>query len=280
MINGQLRRLQLIQLEILKEIDGFCKEHEIKYSLYAGTLLGAVRHKGFIPWDDDLDICMFREEYNRFVELWHETEHKGYILQNKENSPNFSQSFTKIRKDHTTFLQMKDEIGRYHTGIFVDVFPIDRIPSGKIHRALFHWNCMNYQLLTREFAPTQNGVFFKMVSKIILAITTDSSKRAQKRRRLLKRITANNNNSALETVAIETYASMRKPFAKDMLDSYTTIQFEDCEFMCFEGWDDYLKCEFKEYMELPPENEREWKHHPIIIDFEHNYDELPDEMKL
>ena len=65
----QLRRLQLTQLEILKVIDKICREHDIPYSLYAGTLLGAVRHQGFIPWDDDLDICMSRANYNRFLKV-------------------------------------------------------------------------------------------------------------------------------------------------------------------------------------------------------------------
>ena len=102
----QLRRLQLTQLEILKVIDKICREHDIPYSLYAGTLLGAVRHQGFIPWDDDLDVCMSRANYNRFLEVWEQVQPEGYLLQNKENAPEFPQSFSKIRKLDTTF-QMK-----------------------------------------------------------------------------------------------------------------------------------------------------------------------------
>ena len=137
-----LRTLQLTQLEILKVFDAFCREHDLKYSLYAGSLLGAVRHQGFIPWDDDLDVCMDRGDYDRFPELWQQNPVEGYVLQNKENSKYFDQSFTKLRKDHTTFLQDEWEIGNHHTGIFLDVFPIDRIPNGKRNRAVFKARCI------------------------------------------------------------------------------------------------------------------------------------------
>ena len=101
----QQQKLWDVQLDILNLIDQVCSKNDLQYSLYAGTLLGAVRHKGFIPWDDDLDICMPREDYEKFLKIWKDEDHPGYILQNKRNTPLFTQSFTKIRKDHTTFLQ-------------------------------------------------------------------------------------------------------------------------------------------------------------------------------
>lgn len=110
-MNEELRQLQLTQLEILKVIDTFCRKHRIHYSLYAGSLLGAVRHQGFIPWDDDLNIFLTRHEYNRFIKLWLKDQPEGYLIQNKELDPKFSQSFTKIRKNHTAFLQDESERG-------------------------------------------------------------------------------------------------------------------------------------------------------------------------
>lgn len=273
-----LRQLQLTQLEILKVFDMFCKKYGLKYSLYAGSMLGMIRHKAFIPWDDDLDVCMEREEYNRLISLWNKDAPKGYILQNKENSPEFWQSFTKIRKDHTTFLQYEREAGRYHTGIFLDVFPLDRIPDGKFRRVIYKWNCMIYQLLTREFVPPRASRIIQIGSKVILAIIP-KKKREVVRQKTLKKITRFNNNHTLEIAATETMASLRKPFAADMLNSYVYLPFEDGEFMCYAGWDDHLRRKFGDYMQLPPKNEREWKHHPIIIDFEQNYEELQYEQK-
>ena len=114
-MESQLRQLQLTQLEILKVFDDFCRKHDLKYSLYAGSLLGAVRHKGFIPWDDDLDVCMSRIEYDRFLSLWEMQPVDGYVLQNKDNSIYFDQSFSKLRKDHTTFLEHQWQVGNHHT---------------------------------------------------------------------------------------------------------------------------------------------------------------------
>ena len=108
----KLRKLQLTQLEMLKYVDSFCKANGINYSIAYGTLLGAVRHKGFIPWDDDLDICMPRDDYNKFIELWKDTD--TYLLQNHNTDNDFSQSFTKIRKKNTAFVQEVDLNCNYH----------------------------------------------------------------------------------------------------------------------------------------------------------------------
>lgn len=272
----KLRPLQLTMLEILKVFDKFCRERGLKYSLYAGSLLGAVRHKGFIPWDDDLDVCMSRTDYEKFLKLWQKAPVEGYVLQNKENSKYFDQSFSKIRKDHTTFLQDEWQIGNHHTGIFLDVFPIDRIPNGKLERYLFKWNCMKYQLLTREFVPPKGNFVVRLGSFVILACMP-KSRREKVRRSTLEKIIKHNDKHELETVAIETMASLRKPFASDMLDTYIDLPFEDGKFMCFAGWDDHLRRKFGDYMQFPPEEERVWKHHPILIDFEHNYEELTDQ---
>lgn len=269
-----LRKLQLTQLEILKIFDNFCRKHDLKYSLYAGSLLGAVRHKGFIPWDDDLDVCMSRANYDKFIALWKTSPIDGYILQNKENSKYFDQSFSKLRKDHTTFLQDEWQIGNHHTGIFLDIFPIDRIPNGKLNRAIFKWNCMKYQLLTREFVPPKGNAVVRLGCAIILACTPEN-RREKVRQNTLKKITRYNDQHEFETVAIEIMRTINKPLAADMLDKYVDLPFEDGEFMCIAGWDEYLHRKFGDYMQLPPKEERAWRHHPILIDFEHNYEDIP-----
>ena len=265
-MDNKLRKLQLTQTEMLDVVDAFCKEHNIPYSLYAGTLLGAVRHKGFIPWDDDLDICMSRNNYNKFIELWTQSKPDGFILQNKETDSEFTQSFTKIRKENTSFLQYEWERGKYHTGIFIDIFPIDRIPENKIKKRFFYWHTMQYQLLTREFIPPKSNIIVKTVSKILLWVTP-KDKRSFKRKKLLEKIVQYNSNIKLGTVAIETMASMKKIYSKNMLDEYVFLTFEGRDFMCFKEWEHYLTNKFGDYMQLPPEEERSWRHHPIILDF-------------
>lgn len=272
MTDDILRRLQLTQLEILRVIDQVCKKAEIRYSLYAGTLLGAIRHQGFIPWDDDLDICMERSEYERFLREWERQKPRGYILQNKENAPHFSQSFTKIRKEHTTFLQHEWERGRYHTGIFVDIFPIDRMPENKLQRLRFQLIGAHYQLMTREFIPPKASLPVKFVAGFILAVSPARG-RQRKREKDLDYLMSFRENR-LPAVAIETIDTLRRPLPANMMDSYSECLFEGETFPVIENWDAYLRCKFGDYMTLPPESERAWKHHPLVLDFEHDLEEL------
>ena len=195
------------------------------------------------------------------------------MIQNKLNSPDFAQSFTKIRKDHTTFLIEGEEQVKYHLGIFVDVFPIDRIPNGTLHRCFFLWRCMRYQLYIRDYAPKNNGIFINFISKVMLKLTP-LDKRKKKYIKLLKLITKNNSDKSLNTVAIETFSTMRVPLPPDLMSEFIDIEFEGRTFQCVRKWDEYLKNKFDDYMQLPPINERTWTHHPVIIDFERNYDEI------
>ena len=271
-----LKQLWTVQLEILDIIDGICRKNDIHYSLYAGSLLGAVRHHGYIPWDDDLDVCMSREYYERFIEVWNQEEYPGYILQNKDNTPTFTQSFTKIRKDHTTFLQFDWEKNRYHTGIFVDIFPIDRIPDGNISRKKFYWDCMRYQLYMREFVPPKGNAVVKAVSNAFLKGTSSDHKTAY-RKQFDAKLREYNKHKKWNTVSVETLKMVRMVMPADLLDQYIRLEFADKEYECFEKWDECLTCQYGDYMQLPPESERIWNHQHLLIDFEHNYEELSHE---
>ena len=271
----ELRKLQITQLEMLKQIDRVCRENNIEYSLCGGTLLGAVRHSGFIPWDDDLDICMTRENYDKFINVWNmnRPEGLGLILQNKDNSPGFPQSFTKVRKQNTTFLQNESERGKYHTGIFIDIFPEDRIPIKKVERILFFWRCIRYQLYSREFVPEGAHFLVRLVAFLLLRITSSAS-REKKRAVLLTRLTKYNCYSDLSYVDFSVPRTMRIELPSDLFDEYIFLKFEDQEFMCIKKWHQYLTLIFGDYLKMPPQNEQTWKHHPIILDFEHNVEDI------
>lgn len=268
----QQQELWGIQLEILDVIDKVCRDNDLHYSLYAGSLIGAVRHKGFIPWDDDLDICMPRGDYEEFLKIWKEQEHLGYILQNKRNTPSFTQSFSKIRKDHTAFLQYEWEKGRYHTGIFVDIFPIDRCPTSFLKLCLFHWKCMKYQLFTREFHPAEASLQVKMVSKFLL-VTTSKNKRKKYRDRFEQELIKLYNDPELPTTTIETVSEMKKTYPNDLTNNYVNLSFNGREYQCFSQWDKFLSLKYGDYMKFPPEEKRTWKHEHLIIDFDRNYGE-------
>lgn len=273
MDNTDLKKIHDVELEILGEVHKFCIKHKIRYSLYCGTMLGAVRHGGFIPWDDDIDICMLRDDYNRFIKLWTESNNQDYIIQNKENQALFTQSFTKIRKNHTTFLQPYDIAGQYHTGIFIDILPLDRIPEDKISKLLFKWNLMNYLLFTREHVDARSNKLIRFFSSCLLRINNPTT-RKQKRNKYLKKITQYNNNKRLKLVSANTLDGLRHEMPDDLPKQYQMIKFESSEFMCYSDCDGLLSAWYGDYMKLPPEEQRVWRHHPVLVDFEHNSDEI------
>lgn len=128
-----LRKMQLIELSILKEVRRICEKNNINYFLIGGTLIGAIRHKGFIPWDDDMDIGMLREDYNKFIEACEtDLDKNKFFLQRMETDPGFGKFYIRILLNGT-YLDY-DYIKNVNSkkGLFVDVFPYDNIPDSKI----------------------------------------------------------------------------------------------------------------------------------------------------
>lgn len=126
----QLRKLQLEMLSILVEFDRICKKHGIRYFLSGGTLLGAVRHKGFIPWDDDVDVEMLREEYERFCCVCsHELEHSVFFFQDWHTDEHYCWTYGKLRKKETAYVRVGQEHLRQKTGICIDIFALDAMKN-------------------------------------------------------------------------------------------------------------------------------------------------------
>ena len=265
-----LKQLQACELEMLKVFDKICKDNNLKYSLCSGTLLGAVRHKGIIPWDDDLDVRMTRENYDRFLEIWEKIKPEGYTIQNKENTPNFPQSFTKIRKNDTAFIQYEWEKGAYNTGIFIDIFPLDRIPRKKFSKFLFIFRSYKYLIYTRENFHSETNKFLKFMVAFIMKVTTPNH-RMKYRKRFVEKLRKIDKDETLNCIGIEMPSMLKVEFPPDVADKYVELDFENERFMCFKKWHEILKAMFGDYMQLPPLEERTWSHHPIVIDFEHSW---------
>ena len=120
-----LKRLKKTELEILDEIDRICKKNDINFFLIGGTLLGAVRHKGFIPWDDDLDIGMMRDDFIKFTSAVNNDLNSNYFFDYFNTDKNYHLPFAKVRKNNTTFDEEASKNFDNHKGIFVDIFPYD-----------------------------------------------------------------------------------------------------------------------------------------------------------
>lgn len=131
-IESNLKNIQSEQLKILIEFDRICRKNNINYQLFAGSLLGSVRHQGFIPWDDDIDVCMLRDDYERFLKICETELNQTYFLQTPKTDKNSMFSFTKIRKNNTVFKEAIIAELDMHHGIFIDIFPLDNISPNTI----------------------------------------------------------------------------------------------------------------------------------------------------
>lgn len=166
---SMLRKQQLRMLEILLYIDKVCKENNIKYWLSSGTLLGAVRHGGFIPWDDDLDIEMLREDYERFIKIFPNND--KYALQTSETDKNYFRTFAKVRDLQSQISEF--EIDKYYKyrGLYVDVFSIERLPQrvcnfyGRVYGAIARWahKYYNKRILFGLIKCIQNVVLLSII---------------------------------------------------------------------------------------------------------------------
>lgn len=259
--------------EILDVVHEICVSNGLRYSLAYGTLLGAVRHRGFIPWDDDIDILMPREDYSRLLEIWNETAPKDYILQEPYSSLDVSNNFTKIRKNHTAFVQTEDERKcQYHKGIFIDIFPLDRLAEGRLNRAKQKLFCLLAMLYNRGYTSGSGGIM-ELCERLLLALIPKRKYRCIEKW-AEKRATQWNGNNSLEWFGFQTVPDMKHHYAPDIFEDLTELEFEKKNYCAFKNYDRILRDEFGDYMQLPPEENQVWKHHPILIDFEHNYEDL------
>ena len=142
-IEGELlRKLQLMELEMLIEVDRICRKYDIQYFLDGGTLLGAVRHDGFIPWDDDADIIMLHEEYEKFYNACKkELNTERFFLQDYRTDKHYLWGFAKMRRNGTTFLREGQEHVKCHTGVCIDIFYCDNVPDNPMLRRLHYFYC-------------------------------------------------------------------------------------------------------------------------------------------
>ena len=262
-----LRKLQFVELDILKIVDAFCKKHNIKYSLYAGTLLGAVRHGGFIPWDDDVDIFMERNEYERFLKLWQQEKVEGYTMQ-ATNSPDYEGiNHTKIRKDGTILASNKEMETDTHHGIWLDVFAFDKVPTDKRKRKKFLFKAKLRLVYTRGFAYEKGGKLLKLISKILLIPPRKTQLKI--RNRIEKQIIDKYKDltSGYEYMSLASTENFKTFYPPEVIENISTITFENGTYSAVKDYDTMLTIQYGDSMQLPPEEQRICKHNPEVLDF-------------
>lgn len=145
LITSEMKKLWSVQLDLLKKFDEVCKKHKLKYFAIGGTLLGAVRHSGYIPWDDDIDLGMMRNDYDRLIEVAETEFNHPYFLQSAYSDIDYANLHIKLRNSDTLCATKYDFEFKYNKGVFIDIFPLDRIPDLENDRISFVAETKKYQ---------------------------------------------------------------------------------------------------------------------------------------
>ena len=256
----ELRQIQQIQLNMLIQVDDICRRHDIHYNIIAGTLLGAIRHKGYIPWDDDADVALFRKDYERFRTVCKEELDKSqYYFQDHTNTKGYRWGYGKFRKKGTLFLRKNQEDMPYEQGIFIDIFPLDKVPANLILRSFhnFHCFCIRNILWSSVGKKQEKNLFKKMCYSILSYIPEDIFLHHY------DSFTKKSNYLKSDWVRILTYPTPTKDYGyrKRWYEESIEIEFEGKMFYGIKDWDEYLTFKFGNYWILPEQEKR--KTHPI-----------------
>ena len=161
-----LKRLQSVEYEILKDIDAFCQKNDIEYFLFFGTLLGAARHDGFIPWDDDIDISMDRKNYHRFLKLAKKSFPSGYFIQHYSTDRKFHNSWIKVCKNNTTCIESHLTNLDIHFGISIDIFMMNGISDNRFIQRIQSFSSKTMNLLLYKYLMLAQNAELTMIQKV------------------------------------------------------------------------------------------------------------------
>ena len=256
-----LRDAQMIMVDILEEVHKLCEKHALKYFLDAGTLIGAVRHKGFIPWDDDVDIGMLREDFNKFLEIAKRELPKHLFLQTFETDEYYDVYPVpcKIRYNDTMFLEEgAKENYKMHNGVYIDIFPYDSLPKHnfiyKIQRALSFNILKSYKRLRDipEKLSFKNKITFSFYK---LVVKTFPNRRRLKFFDFL--VKWNDPKSKYMGYGVDTYWSEYVYKKSDYFD-LVKLEFEGKFFYAPKNYHSVLTQLYGDYMIMPKEEDRVW----------------------
>lgn len=260
MTQTELQELQKIEVELLQEADRICRKCGIHYNMVGGTMLGAIRHGGYIPWDDDADLGFLRREYEKFREACKtELDTEKYYFQEIRDTEGYRWGYGKLRKKGTQFVRLGQEFMPYEQGVFIDLFPMDNVPDNKVLRKIHFLNCF----LLRKFLWSEVGWRTEKNNaiRILYGIMRLIPRNALiKWYEFLVRANACRKTEMVRILTFPTpkgtYGFYRKWFVKQKRYQFGTITLTGAG-----DYEGYLKHKFGNYAELPPKEQR--KIHPV-----------------
>lgn len=270
-MSDTVRDVQEKILETMKYIDAICRKNEITYYIMGGTALGAIRHGGFIPWDDDLDIFMTPSEYEKFKKAFENENSEKYVLQEWKTTPKYLE-YAKVRMNGTTFIeeQFKERTDMHH-GIYVDIMILHKVPNRKLAQKITYYESKFvtlYGLSQRNWRPKTKGqaLVLKMLKILPCKLMA---------KMCYKRIYKfDSREKDFKYCYWITPAKFKNGlFDESFFSSPVDIQFEDTALLGSEKIKEYLEYRYGDYMKLPSEESRKAAVHAMIYDTEKDYKE-------
>lgn len=258
---------QELLLEMLKDIDTICKKHRISYQLFAGTALGAVRHHGFIPWDDDVDIIMLRSEYERFFsEAAGDFDKTRYFVQ-REHSEHWPMPYSKLRRNNTTCIEKyhpKDL--KTHQGVYVDIFPCDNLSDSALVRRM---QFVVSKIIIAKSLYARGYETNSVAKKLFMQVCRVFSLKK------LKAICVREKDQ--KTQFVHTFFAAGRKYEKNIfprtwIEQSVEVQFEDGVFPISAYYDELLTKLYGDYHALPSLEDRKCKEHVAFLDLGRSYE--------
>ncbi len=240
-----------VQLRILHSVDAFCREHNLRYSLGGGTLLGAIRHGGYIPWDDDIDLMMPRVDYEYLLENYTHPDFTACYWSDGggQGKRNWNFPFAKIADNHSTITQDGVPMGE---GVNIDIFPVDGVSDNPTELRVHLQKIQKLKaVLVHKRPDAPRGIRTMVARFFALSFVQRALKKLCKKYDFA--------DSPLAGSLVGAYGS-REVYAKEVFESYTTAKFEGVDYRVIAQWDKYLSQHYGNYMELPPEHKRKAPH--------------------
>lgn len=274
MENTDLKALQSKSLELLLKLDDFCRQYNKKIFVIGGGLIGAVRHGGFIPWDDDLDVFMLREDYEWLIENFNSLYPTDDLYFEKTTKEHYTRlQIGAVVDESTTFVKTRQkDLKDVHHGIRIDIIPLDYCPKSKFKRKMQILWALLYSMFIVGEAHSSKGKLLETVGKIALALFKTPHSRyfvwrfAEKRMSRFKEKDCEN-----LTELCSWYQYMKNEYPKQDFSEIVYLPFEDAQIPAPCGYENYLKTAFNDYMTLPPEDQQVPKHEAEIIDVNVGY---------
>jgi lipopolysaccharide cholinephosphotransferase len=268
--SDDLRRLQVTELQIAVEVKRLCEKHGISYALLGGSALGARRHRGFIPWDDDMDMGMLREDFERFLKIARSELPDSLYVQYWLDDPHMGAPFAKVRLNNTLMLELSSTDTGGHKGISIDIFIFDNVPDSFAERP---WKL---QLkFWKRVVRRQTGYAIKELPTLLyladlpVRIISQLGPKQRAKRRLHRLMTRFQDHPGERVIAVGGAYDFRKDTLKrKWLSDLTPQQFEGHDFLCPTDLDAYLAHMYGDFMALPPVEQRTTQHTILELSFD------------